>query len=61
VGDLYLLCSDGLSGLVTADQISHILNKNSPEESVARCIKEAKSAGGDDNISVIVIRPLFGS
>lgn len=58
--ELYLLCSDGLSGLVAADKISNILTNSQPEEIVSRCIKEAKAAGGDDNISVIVIRPKVG-
>lgn len=59
-GDTYLLCSDGLSGLVSSERIAALLTQNSPEETVAKCIKEAKSAGGDDNISVIVIRPRNG-
>lgn len=55
--ELYVLCSDGLSGLVTPARLSEIFQHTNPEEIVAKCIKEAKAAGGDDNISVIVIRP----
>jgi len=55
-GETYLLCSDGLSGLVTAERLHEILTHTPPEEIVAKCIREAKAAGGDDNISVIVIR-----
>lgn len=55
-GEMYLLCSDGLSGLVTAERLHEILTHTPAEEIVARCIREAKAAGGDDNISVIVIR-----
>ncbi len=58
--EIYLLCSDGLSGLVLPDQLAAILKASTPEELVANCIKEAKAAGGDDNISVIVIRPKVG-
>jgi protein phosphatase len=58
--ELYLLCSDGLCGLVPPEKISAILQSCPPEEVVARCIKEAKAAGGDDNISVIVLRPKVG-
>jgi protein phosphatase len=58
--DLYLLCSDGLSGLVTPQNLQAIIRNTAPEELVGRCIKEAKAAGGDDNISVIVIRPKIG-
>ena len=59
-GDIYLLCSDGLSGLVTPEKLLEIFQTSTPEEAVVKCIKEAKLAGGDDNISVIVIRPQLG-
>lgn len=59
-GDLYLLCSDGLSGLVSPEKLADLIQHSSPEEAVAKCIKEAKAAGGDDNISVIIIRPKIG-
>jgi len=55
--DMYLLCSDGLSGLIAPQQLQNIVRNTPPAEIVARCIKEAKAAGGDDNISVIVIKP----
>jgi serine/threonine protein phosphatase PrpC len=56
-GEIYLLCSDGLSGLVTPERLGAILLNCPVEELVAKCIREAKNAGGDDNISVIVMRP----
>jgi PPM family protein phosphatase len=59
-GDLYLLCSDGLSGLVSPERLADVIQHTSPEEAVAKCIKEATAAGGDDNISVIIIRPKIG-
>jgi serine/threonine protein phosphatase PrpC len=55
-GDLYLLCSDGLSGLVIPDRFLALMQTTPIEEMVARCVKEAKVAGGDDNISVIIVR-----
>lgn len=54
--DLYLLCSDGLSALVKNEKIAEILSKLAPGDAIARLIKEAKSAGGDDNISVILVK-----
>jgi PPM family protein phosphatase len=57
-GDHYLLCSDGLSGLVGYNRIVDILVKNSVENVIPKCINEAKAAGGDDNISVILIKVL---
>jgi protein phosphatase len=55
-GEVYLLCSDGLSGLVSNEKIADIFRKTSPKDVTQKCINEAKRAGGDDNISVIVIR-----
>lgn len=54
--DLYLLCSDGLSALVKNEKIAEILGKMAPGDAIAKLIKEAKVAGGDDNISVILIK-----
>ena len=54
-GDFYLLCSDGLSGLVKDQRIHEICTSNSLEDSVKICIEEAKNNGGDDNITVLII------
>jgi protein phosphatase len=56
--DLYVLCSDGLSGLVQTTKLVEIISKNRPTEAIAKLVKEAKAAGGDDNISVILIKVL---
>lgn len=58
--ELYLLCSDGLSAMISAEKLLDIVKHSTPDQIVARCIIEAKNAGGDDNISVIVIRPKVG-
>lgn len=57
VDEKFILCSDGLSGLVPGEKLAKIMKEPSPEKVVTRCIKEAKAAGGDDNISVICIVP----
>ncbi|EMI18165.1 protein serine/threonine phosphatase [Rhodopirellula maiorica SM1] len=56
-GDILLLCSDGLTGMVDEDRIASILmaSKDS-ESSVAKLIEAANDAGGADNISAIVCR-----
>ena len=56
-GDHFLLCSDGLSSLVKSTEILSICNGSPIEEVVPRCIEAAKAAGGDDNVSVILVRP----
>ena len=58
-GDMFLLCSDGLSGLVRDEQISELCVKGTLKEIAQRCINAAKKAGGDDNISVILIKPVL--
>lgn len=55
-GDRLLLCSDGLTGMVTEAQIQAILEASvSPQEASDRLIKAANRAGGVDNITVVVL------
>lgn len=54
-GETYLLCSDGLSGLVSDQKISQILNQNPPEKAVRACVEQALSNGGDDNVTVLMM------
>jgi protein phosphatase len=56
-GDLYLLCSDGLSGMIEDEDISHGLDpKGDLREMANRLIAAANMAGGHDNISVVIVR-----
>jgi PPM family protein phosphatase len=57
-GDLYLLCSDGLSDMLPPEEIADILNRMAPNLEMA-CdvlIQRANENGGRDNISVILAR-----
>lgn len=55
-GDILLMCSDGLSGLVENDRLYGILRLEEPlEEKVDRLVEQALDAGGDDNITVVLI------
>jgi PPM family protein phosphatase len=56
VGDRLLICSDGLSSLVGNDTIQSSLQEISdPQEAAERLVAQANDAGGDDNITVIVL------
>ena len=55
-GEMILLCSDGLCGLVSDEKIAEICSTKPIDQVVPTCIEAAKAAGGDDNISVIVIQ-----
>jgi len=55
------LCSDGLTNMVTVEQIEKILNSNlSIEEAVVKLIKKANSRGGTDNISIAYLKKESG-
>jgi protein phosphatase len=57
VGDLYVLCSDGLSGMVTDDDIKGIVYGHSDiREACRKLIQRANERGGEDNTTVIVIK-----
>ncbi|GAA1609207.1 PP2C family protein-serine/threonine phosphatase [Catellatospora bangladeshensis] len=54
-GDRYLLCSDGLSGVVSAETIGQTLREYvDPQACVERLIALALRGGGPDNITVII-------
>jgi len=54
-GDRYLLCSDGLTGVVTPDELHEVLTQVAdPAEAVARLIALANQGGGPDNITCVV-------
>jgi protein phosphatase len=56
-GDVFVLCSDGLSNLVDAEEIGGIvLHSASPEETCADLVELANDRGGDDNITVLVVQ-----
>ena len=54
-GDKFLMCSDGLCGLVNDPTISNAINKEKGFDAVEELIQLALNAGGNDNISVDII------
>lgn len=56
-GDLYLLCSDGLNTMLSDDAIADILRNYATLEEMGReLIVAANRAGGNDNITVVLLR-----
>ncbi|MGW0042209.1 PP2C family protein-serine/threonine phosphatase [Rhodococcus sp. NPDC003348] len=53
-GDRYLLCSDGLSDVVSDETIADVLRGGTPAESADRLIELALRSGGPDNVTVVV-------
>ena len=54
-GDLWLICSDGLHGMVSDKKMEAILSVNTPEAAAKLLMDAALAAGGRDNISVVIV------
>lgn len=55
-GEKILLCSDGLSDMLSKQVIGQILEKNmSPEMTCKMLVEEANHSGGKDNITVVIV------
>ena len=58
-GDIYVLCSDGLSGMVTDEAIRGIVqNAKSLERAVAELVDAANRNGGTDNVTTLMLQCL---
>ncbi len=57
-GDDLLLCTDGLWGVVTDEELEMEVSRNAPAECCAALVKLALQRGGPDNITVQVLRVL---
>lgn len=57
-GDMLLLCSDGLSGKLRADDINKIVEetKDDLQATCSALVEEANNRGGEDNITVVLAR-----
>jgi serine/threonine protein phosphatase PrpC len=57
VNDVYVLCSDGLSGMITDEEIQKIVTGSADiRESCRKLIQRANERGGEDNITAILIK-----
>jgi serine/threonine protein phosphatase PrpC len=56
VGDIYLLCSDGLINHVPDDAIGEVLRTKAPAEAAWSLVGHALQGGGSDNTTVLIVR-----
>lgn len=56
-GDIVLLCSDGLTNMLSDEEIKHILSTiEVPQEACNCLVEKANELGGEDNITVTIIK-----
>ncbi len=55
-GDAFLLCSDGLTGVVTPQEVGAVVSGLPPDEAARFLVHMANLRGGPDNITVIIVR-----
>jgi PPM family protein phosphatase len=56
IGDILLLCTDGLWGVVTDEEIGMAVTASRPQAACESLIELAKKRGGPDNITVMILR-----
>ena len=56
LNDIILMCTDGLTDLVSLDEIRDIMVQNPEEEVADLLVKKAKKKGGYDNITIILVK-----
>lgn len=54
-GDIFLLCTDGLTEMIGDQEIAASLAKSSPRDAVRELVDKANRGGGVDNITVVVM------
>jgi Serine/threonine protein phosphatase len=55
-GDVFLLCSDGLSGAADDKEIAKVLREGKLSDASSRLVALANQHGGEDNITLILLR-----
>lgn len=54
-GDIILMCSDGLTNMVSEEELVQIINEN-PTDATKLMIQKANDKGGKDNITAVIVR-----
>ncbi|MFT5303095.1 MAG: serine/threonine protein phosphatase PrpC [Mariniblastus sp.] len=56
VGDTFLLCSDGLTAVISDTEIGSIMANMTPDEAVAVLVNLSNLRGGPDNVTVVIVK-----
>lgn len=56
LGDIHLLCSDGLFNLVSEVELNEITLSSTPDKACRQMVDLANNRGGTDNITVVIVR-----
>jgi serine/threonine protein phosphatase PrpC len=56
IGDLLVICSDGLSGKLTPEEIRELTSRQNADAACRSMVELANQRGGEDNITVIVLQ-----
>ncbi len=54
-GDSFLLCSDGLTGHLSDDDIAAVIAASSPDQACRKLVERTLAAGASDNVSVVMV------
>ena len=54
-GDHLVLCCDGLWSMLTEEQIAAVVSRSTAQEACDQLVQLANEAGGEDNISAVVL------
>lgn len=56
-GDIFLLCSDGLTDMLTDPEIVQVVvRQKKPEQIVQKLLEQALAAGGKDNVTIVAVK-----
>lgn len=55
-GDRWLICSDGLYGMISGNDLKALLSIDDPEEAAEKLLQAALDGGGKDNISLVILQ-----
>ncbi len=57
-GDIYVICSDGVTNVMSASELYSISCSNTPNEAVTEILSNVDKLNGEDNATVIIVRIL---